>query len=268
MYTPFEERDLPVEITENNTHNIKLNIKYCDAVYHRDKKFEIRKNDRNYQVGDFIKFIPVNENGEAHHPIETKIYQITYILDDFEGLSEGFIAFTIKEDHEDENIYRKVERDYKIADINSEIAQNDDIDSILIEELTYDDDCNCFDKRNTHIMDEIIDAIEDHLSDGYWEEYWNAVGKGISEVEKRHKEIFANKIVSFMKDFDFYDFQDNMEVGESDEDMTEQVMELLTSEEGISSILEYLNKITEEEITSDQKIELGSIINILTNMNM
>lgn len=52
----------------------------CTEVYYGSKKHEIRKNDRDYQVGDIIKPIPINEDGELiSHPISEVLYKITYI---------------------------------------------------------------------------------------------------------------------------------------------------------------------------------------------
>ena len=42
------------------THKLKLNIDFCDDVLSGRKNFEIRKNDRDYQKGDHIKFIPID----------------------------------------------------------------------------------------------------------------------------------------------------------------------------------------------------------------
>ena len=40
------------------THELKLHLNFCDAVYNGRKTFEIRRNDRGFQTGDHIKFIP------------------------------------------------------------------------------------------------------------------------------------------------------------------------------------------------------------------
>lgn len=77
-------------------HNIKLNIEFCDDVYKHKKNFEIRKNDRNYKQGDFIKFIPVNSEGETIHEVMEQLYVITYVLSGW-GIKEGFVGLGIKE---------------------------------------------------------------------------------------------------------------------------------------------------------------------------
>ena len=79
------------------THNIKLEIKFCDAVLNGKKTFEVRKNDRNYKRGDLIKFVPVTSGFHIplEHPIMNKTYEITYVLSGW-GIEKGFCVFSIK----------------------------------------------------------------------------------------------------------------------------------------------------------------------------
>lgn len=85
-------------------HRIKLNREFCDAVLYDDKTFEIRKNDRDYKVGDTIVFIPwLPDRGEAfYHPIADTSFAIRYILHGW-GLKKGFVAMQLKETGELEN---------------------------------------------------------------------------------------------------------------------------------------------------------------------
>ena len=79
-------------------HEIKLNREFCEDVYNGAKQFEIRKNDRQYEVGDIIKFIPWEPHSEASfkHPIKQNAYIIKYILRGGYGLKDGYIAMQIK----------------------------------------------------------------------------------------------------------------------------------------------------------------------------
>lgn len=57
-----------------NTHTLKVFIKYADAIMSGTKTFEIRKNDRNFKVGDKIVFGVVSNEGisigaAARHPL-------------------------------------------------------------------------------------------------------------------------------------------------------------------------------------------------------
>lgn len=88
-----------------NTHTLKVFIKYADAIMSGTKTFEIRKNDRNFKVGDKIVFDVVSNEGisigaAARHPLNGQTYRIDYILDDFEGLAQKYVAFAISKENE------------------------------------------------------------------------------------------------------------------------------------------------------------------------
>lgn len=87
------------------THRLKVFIKYADAIMNGTKTFEVRKNDRGYEVGDKIVFDVVTNEGyavgaAARHPLNGKAYRIDYILDDFEGLAQKYVAFAISKENE------------------------------------------------------------------------------------------------------------------------------------------------------------------------
>lgn len=87
------------------THRLKVFIKYADAIMNGTKTFEIRKNDRNFKVGDKIVFDVVSNEGisigaAARHPLNGQTYRIDYILDDFEGLAQKYVAFAISKEDE------------------------------------------------------------------------------------------------------------------------------------------------------------------------
>jgi hypothetical protein len=48
-------------------HELKINQCYLIHICEKRKSFEIRKNDRDFQVGDTIKFLPLeDENYSAY----------------------------------------------------------------------------------------------------------------------------------------------------------------------------------------------------------
>lgn len=77
-------------------HEIKLNIEFCDSVLNGEKTFEIRNNDRGYQKGDRVRFIPWDRFCSTEHPITKKEYEITYVINGW-GLQDGYVVFSIKE---------------------------------------------------------------------------------------------------------------------------------------------------------------------------
>ena len=85
------------------THEIKIKKTFVVPILKKEKTFEIRKNDRGYQKGDFIRFkvadAPVfesKEEQEIRQAIEARTYQITYVLNGW-GLEPDFVAFGIRE---------------------------------------------------------------------------------------------------------------------------------------------------------------------------
>ena len=68
-------------------HLLKIEDEYLKAIKNGFKTFELRKNDRDYQVGDLIKFLK-----------DKDIYRITYILKDVKeyGLDSNYCILAIK----------------------------------------------------------------------------------------------------------------------------------------------------------------------------
>ena len=85
-------------------HELKILHKYLLDVDLGNKTFELRKNDRDYQVGDLIRFIDIREDDStAKNQIEPNIdentlYRITYVLKDVEkyGLDKDYCILAIK----------------------------------------------------------------------------------------------------------------------------------------------------------------------------
>lgn len=76
------------------THLLKLADKYWEAVRNGKKTFEVRYNDRNFEVGDIVRFRRVNSGEEMWLD-----FIISYLLthDDFpEGIPEGWCVFAIE----------------------------------------------------------------------------------------------------------------------------------------------------------------------------
>ncbi len=74
-------------------HNLKIKPQYFKDVVSGDKTFEVRKNDRDFEVGDVI-FLGEYENGR--YTGITAYAKITYILDDPEYCKEGYAILGIK----------------------------------------------------------------------------------------------------------------------------------------------------------------------------
>lgn len=76
-------------------HELKIKEEYLLEVALGNKTFELRKNDRDYQVGDLIHF---NLTNGKEYSYGKDIYQITYILKDVPqyGLDKEYCILAIK----------------------------------------------------------------------------------------------------------------------------------------------------------------------------
>lgn len=76
-------------------HTLKIKKEFADAVASGDKKFELRFNDRNFQKGDEIEFVVIDEEGkQIVHALDHTTYRITYVLSGW-GLQDGYVALGI-----------------------------------------------------------------------------------------------------------------------------------------------------------------------------
>lgn len=94
-------------------HELKIKHEYLVEVTMGRKTFELRKNDRDYQVGDLIHFIDINQNVRGDYDVyidkdtheitdiyinPNDLYKITYILKDVPeyGLDKDYCILGIK----------------------------------------------------------------------------------------------------------------------------------------------------------------------------
>lgn len=82
-------------------HNLKTLPKYFKAQILGTKQFEIRKNDRDFHVGDVL----ILEEWDNKYTGYVLYVRVTYILDKFEGLKDGYVVLSteplIKEEIEE-----------------------------------------------------------------------------------------------------------------------------------------------------------------------
>lgn len=71
-------------------HELKIEHKYLIEVYMGRKTFELRKNDRDYQVGDLIHF--VKTDGFEYFGHSKDIYEIIYVL-------KGVVEYGLDKDY-------------------------------------------------------------------------------------------------------------------------------------------------------------------------
>ncbi|ARV05110.1 DUF3850 domain-containing protein [Enterococcus faecalis] len=78
-------------MNERKTHELKILPEYFTAVASGIKRFEIRKNDRGYNVGDILR---LNEYENGKYTRNVHVVEITYITD--YAQQDNFVVLGIK----------------------------------------------------------------------------------------------------------------------------------------------------------------------------
>ena len=81
-------------------HKLKTYPKYFDAVARGEKRFEIRRDDRNYQPGDLVTLQRFHPGTQQYTGAEMD-FQIGYVLRHAQvfGIEKGHCVFDLKEVH-------------------------------------------------------------------------------------------------------------------------------------------------------------------------
>lgn len=79
------------KMNERKTHELKILPEYFTAVASGIKSFEIRKNDRGYNVGDILR---LNEYENGKYTGNVHVVEITYITD--YAQQDNFVVLGIK----------------------------------------------------------------------------------------------------------------------------------------------------------------------------
>lgn len=87
--------DMHIAIPEPRVHQLKVECEFYTPLSMHLKNFEVRKNDRNFQVNDILILREWSAAIEAY----TGLYlcaQISYILDDPRYCKEGYVILGLK----------------------------------------------------------------------------------------------------------------------------------------------------------------------------
>ena len=100
-------------------HELKINPRYFDEIIKGEKTFEVRKDDRSYEKGDFLA---LNEhNGEKYTGNSCLVY-VDYILRDGDFCKTDYVIMAIKPC----NVYAQaLPKNYRVPLINNNFREED-----------------------------------------------------------------------------------------------------------------------------------------------
>ncbi len=74
-------------------HDLKISPQYYEAVISGEKKFELRKNDRGFKVGDTVN---LREWSNGQYSGRQPKYRIGYLLSGYDGLDKDYVILGIE----------------------------------------------------------------------------------------------------------------------------------------------------------------------------
>lgn len=77
-----------------NLHRVKTETKYFRARKAGDKPWEVRLNDRDYQVGDILEQVEIEDNGAETGRVDYS--KIAYMMNDERFLKDGYVVMTLR----------------------------------------------------------------------------------------------------------------------------------------------------------------------------
>lgn len=77
----------------SKTHDLKISSVYFDDVKNGKKPFEVRYNDRNYEVGDILNLREYDRGAYTGREVKKKV---SYVLDNREHCKDGYVILGLK----------------------------------------------------------------------------------------------------------------------------------------------------------------------------
>ena len=77
------------------THELKTWPTYFQAMERGEKSFELRKNDRDFHVGDRLylrEYDPITQKYSGHH----RYVKVIYMIENFPGIENGYVIMGIE----------------------------------------------------------------------------------------------------------------------------------------------------------------------------
>lgn len=82
-------------MADRKTHQLKIQMDYAIAQKNGYKPWELRKNDRDFKLGDIIDFSVIDTHGNM---VGAYLRRIEYIFEGGKyGLEEGYVIMTLTE---------------------------------------------------------------------------------------------------------------------------------------------------------------------------
>lgn len=110
--------NLPSDTQENDkrVHRIKIGATFFKEVASGEKTFELRKNDRGYKKGDILEMMEFKDGKNTGRTVRVLV---TYILEEFAGLKDGYCIMATSLMNENGEPFDRADLNQICADIRA-----------------------------------------------------------------------------------------------------------------------------------------------------
>lgn len=96
MSNTHQETLNDLDLRLSATHDLKCDTEYFQAVKYGKKPFEVRNNDRDFHVGDYINLREYDRVKQWYTGEVILKIKITYVLKDYPALVDGFVVLGLE----------------------------------------------------------------------------------------------------------------------------------------------------------------------------
>ena len=96
MSNTYQESLNDLDLRLSATHDLKCDTEYFQAVKYGKKPFEVRNNDRDFHVGDYINLREYDRVKQWYTGEVILKIKITYVLKDYPALVDGFVVLGLE----------------------------------------------------------------------------------------------------------------------------------------------------------------------------
>jgi len=84
-------------IEEGVEHVLNIQAEYFEAIYRGEKTFEVRRDDRGFQKGDFLHLRKLNNRDELANNIDPLHCKVLWVLTGGQhGIEPGYVVMSIR----------------------------------------------------------------------------------------------------------------------------------------------------------------------------
>lgn len=149
-------------------HELKTVAPFYEAVQYEQKTFEVRRNDRDFKVGDQLwlrEWVPASNEHTGRNVLRDVTYVLTHA--EFPGVAEGYVVMGLRTLEYEYEVYVRGKLPFKLPSVDELVVH---LTRIIGEELRPSAALYCPQSHQVFILEP---------------EYTDAVGRAVLHIERK-----------------------------------------------------------------------------------